>query len=99
MRLFASLARLRPHCRQRVRGRHVGANLPHRPDGKLGLRKVVSPSGLGVGNGLADDVLKVAVHDHVKGVMLSLYQPGPYSPIKEELVEHFVAWYMERIAA
>ena len=35
----------------------------------LGLRKVVSPSGLGVGNGLADDVLKVAVHDQAKGVM------------------------------
>ncbi len=42
---------------------------------------------------------KVAVHDQVKGVMSSLYQPGPYSPIKEEWVEYFVAWYMERLAA
>ena len=37
--------------------------------------------------------------DQAKGVMSSRYRPGPYSPIKEELVEHFVAWYMEQIAA
>jgi hypothetical protein len=29
--------------------------------------------------------------------MSSRYQPGPYSPIKEKLVEHFVVWYMEQI--
>ena len=28
--------------------------------------------------------------DQAKGVMSSRYQPGPYSPIKEKLVEHFV---------
>ena len=36
--------------------------------------------------------------DQAKGVMSSRYRPGLYSPIKEELVEHFVAWYLERIA-
>lgn len=35
--------------------------------------------------------------DQAKGVMSSRYQPGPYSPIKEKLVEHFVVWYMEQI--
>lgn len=37
--------------------------------------------------------------DQAKGVKSSRYRPGPYSPIKEELVEHFVAWYMEQIVA
>ena len=35
--------------------------------------------------------------DQAKGVMSSRYQPGPYSPVKEKLVEHFVAWYIEQI--
>ena len=35
--------------------------------------------------------------DQAKGVMSSRYQPGPYSPVKEKLVEHFVAWYIEQM--
>ena len=35
--------------------------------------------------------------DQARGVMSSRYQPGPYSPIKEKLVEHFVDWYIARV--
>ena len=36
--------------------------------------------------------------DQAKGVASSRYQPGPYSPIKEKLVEHFVNWYAIQIS-
>ena len=36
--------------------------VPHDPDGNLGLGKVVPAGSLGVGERLADDVLKVRVH-------------------------------------
>ncbi len=36
--------------------------------------------------------------DQAKGVASSRYQPGPYSPIKEKLVEHFVNWYTIQIS-
>jgi len=36
--------------------------------------------------------------DQAKGIMSSRYQPGPYSPVKEKLVEHFVGWYIEQMA-
>ena len=35
--------------------------------------------------------------DQAKGIMSSRYEPGPYSPVKEKLVEHFVAWYIEQM--
>ncbi len=38
------------------------------------------------------------VEDQAKGVVSSRYQPGPYSPIKEKLVEHFVAWYTQQLS-
>lgn len=36
--------------------------------------------------------------DQAKGIVSSRYQPGPYSPVKETLVEHFVAWYLEQLS-
>ncbi|MGI9425199.1 MAG: aromatic ring-hydroxylating oxygenase subunit alpha [Hyphomicrobiaceae bacterium] len=38
------------------------------------------------------------VSDHAKGVASPRYQPGPYSCIKEQAVEHFVAWYIDRMS-
>jgi Rieske 2Fe-2S family protein len=35
--------------------------------------------------------------DQAKGIMSSRYQPGPYSPVKEKMVEHFVAWYIAQM--
>ena len=35
--------------------------------------------------------------NQAKGVMSSRYRPGPYSLIKEELVEHFVSWYFAKM--
>ncbi len=37
------------------------------------------------------------VEDQAKGVNSSRYRPGPYSPIKEKLVEHFIAWYTQLV--
>lgn len=34
-----------------------------------------------------------------KGVASPAYEPGPYSPWTEGLVERFVAWYVERLGA
>ena len=36
------------------------------------------------------------VEDQAKGIASSRYRPGPYSPVKEKLVDHFVNWYMAR---
>ena len=41
--------------------RHVGSHLPHGPDGFLGLAHIVPSGRLSIGEGLADDVLKVGV--------------------------------------
>ena len=47
---------------QRVGGGHVRADLLDSPNGKLGLAQVVLAGRLSIGEGLADDVLKVRVH-------------------------------------
>lgn len=36
--------------------------------------------------------------EQAKGVISSHYRPGPYSPVKEAAVEHFVAWYVNRLS-
>ncbi len=43
-----------------------------------------------------DEDLEI-VAGQAKGVTSSRYRPGPYSPVKEEAVEHFVAWYTNRM--
>jgi Rieske 2Fe-2S family protein len=40
----------------------------------------------------------VIVTDQARGVASSRYRPGPYSPVKEALAEHFVAWYIKQLA-
>ncbi len=47
---------------QRLRSRHVGAGLQHDSDRFLGLSLVVLARSLSIGEGLADDILKVGVH-------------------------------------
>lgn len=48
---------------------------------------------------LVNDEDTEIVADQAKGVASSRYRPGPYSPIKEQAVEHFVAWYIDRMSA
>ena len=40
----------------------------------------------------------VITEDQAKGIVSSRYRPGPYSPVKETLVEHFVAWYADQLS-
>ena len=42
---------------------------------------------------LVNDEDQAIIVDQAIGVASSRYRPGPYSPIKESAVEHFVAWY------
>lgn len=37
------------------------------------------------------------IEENQKGVNSPAYQPGPYSPVTESLVEHFVDWYYRRV--
>lgn len=39
------------------------------------------------------------VERQYQGTLSSAYQPGPYSPYTEELVEKFMSWYMKRLRA
>lgn len=39
------------------------------------------------------------VANNQQGVLSSQYRPGPYSPITEVMVEHFVDWYIRRLRA
>lgn len=39
------------------------------------------------------------VEDQARGIASSRYLPGPYSPVKEKLAEHFVEWYLEQLSA
>ncbi len=48
--------------RQSLRSCHVGAGLQHGPDRFLGLSLIVLARVISIGEGLADDVLKVGVH-------------------------------------
>ena len=49
--------------------RHVRSNLQNGPDGFLGLAQVILAGRLGVGKGLADDVLKVRVHGGMRALL------------------------------
>ena len=38
------------------------------------------------------------VETQAQGIASSRYRPGPYSPVKEKLVAHFVDWYLDQVA-